>query len=289
MQGWHYQSEQRLSRYLLVQGMLGFILAVLLAGCELLPTLFAIFNPNSRLGNPSDATASPAQPNNYLIVRPQYVMSYNRDRGIPNWVSWQLNQTWIGSLPRTEFEPDSSLPEDWYRVRPSDYTGSGFDRGHLVPAADRDSRPDDRQAVFLMTNILPQAPDNNRGPWGELERYCRQLVEQGKELYIVAGGAGTGGTGEKGNRQSLRGKVAVPAKLWKVVVVIDRPELGLEGITEATRVMAVIMPNRQGIKDQDWRQFSTSVDAVEALTGYDLLSNLPVSQQAVIEAKVDGR
>lgn len=272
------------------------IVAIALAGMTLLTltscsTLISqinqnVGNSNLILGNPSLAVARSSSPDNYLISKPQYVLSYNRDKGIANWVSWQLNADWLGELPRIPFETDTSLPDGWYRVSTDDYTGSGFDRGHLVPAADRDRTAADSKAVFLMTNILPQAPDNNRGPWEQLESYCRALVRQGKELYIIAGGAGSGGTGDKGKRSVIgRGKVAVPEWTWKVVVVFDRVGLGLTDITEKTRVIAVKMPNIQGIKERDWRDFTTTVDDIEKLTGYDLLSNVAPAIQTILEAK----
>lgn len=262
-----------------------YLLCVLLSGCTSFLNLTTAkpTSPHLLLGQPSQATAFNA--NDYLIVRPQYVLAYSRDRGIPNWASWQLNQDWLGDLPRPSFAPDTTLPRDWYQVQPNDYTGSGFDRGHLVPAADRNKIAADSQAVFVMTNILPQAPDNNQGPWEKLESYCRTLVRQGKELYIVAGSTGTGGNGIKGNQSVIaNGKVAVPTQLWKMIVVLDRPGLPIDRITGETPVISVIMPNRQGIKETSWTSYSTSVDQIEQLTGYDLLSNLPESIQATLEA-----
>ena len=266
------------------------IAALLLSSCSLLlkdPRVGqSDRNPNALLGLPSSATSFNA--NDYLINRSQYVMSYNRSKAIPNWASWQLNQSWLGSRPRIPFEPDDTLPSGWEKVVPNDYTGSGFDRGHVVPAADRNKTAEDSKAVFLMTNIFPQAPDNNQGPWVQLESYCRDLVAQGKELYIVAGGAGEGGKGEKGVKGAIaQGKVSVPASTWKVVLVSDRPGSGLAGITEQTRVIAVIMPNQQGIKNTSWREYRRSVDQVEELTGYDLFSNIPELIQEAIEAKTD--
>jgi endonuclease G, mitochondrial len=264
------------------------ILCLILAGCVLFRSQPKVDNANLLLGNPSQATANVANANNYLIVRPQYALSYNRDRGSPNWASWQLNQSWLGTLARLPFEPDSALPTGWYQVNPNDYTRSGFDRGHVVPAADRNHTATDSKAVFLMTNIMPQSPDNNRGPWEKLESYCRALVRQGKELYIIAGGVGTGGGGEQGRKTAIaRGKVAVPAATWKIVVVLDRPGLGLAGITDRTRVIAVVIPNRQGIDQKDWREFSTSVDQIETLTKYDFLTNVSASIQTAIEARID--
>ncbi len=247
-------------------------------------------NVNLLLGNPSHATTTLANENNYLILRPQYAVSYNRSKGIPNWTSWQLNQSWLGNNPRPPFTPDPTLPEAWYRVKPNDYNGSGFDRGHMTPAADRNKTPEDSTAVFVMSNIVPQAPDNNQGPWEELESYCRELAKQGKELYIVAGVSGTGGTGKNGYQTTIsNSKIAVPASTWKVIVVLDKPGLGLNGVTTSTRVIAVNMPNQQGIKDKSWKSFRTSVDAIESSTGYDFLSNVPPSVQNVIEARVDNQ
>lgn len=258
---------------------------LLLSGCTLLnPNAVGRSNPHLLLGKPSNATLFNA--NDYLVLRPQYALSYNRDRGISNWASWQLNQNWLGDLPRPEFETDLALPQDWYRVKPSDYTGSGFDRGHLIPAADRNKTTADSESVFLMSNILPQAPDNNQGPWERLESYCRMLARQGKELYIVAGSAGIGGTGMKGKQTTLaNGAVTVPATLWKIVVVLERPGLTLDSIMQTTPIIAVLMPNQQGIKETNWTSYRTSIDAIEQLTGYDFLSNLDEPIQAVLEAK----
>jgi endonuclease G len=244
-------------------------------------------NPNLALGNPSQA--SNRDPNNYLIERPQYVLSYNRSRNIANWVSWQLAPDWLGSLPRGNFAPDTSLPAGWPEITPADYTGSGFDRGHLVPAADRNATPEDSAAVFLMTNIFPQAPDNNRGPWEKLERYCRELAKNSNQLYIIAGVSGQGGVGTRGARETIgrSKKITVPAKVWKVVVVNEG--FGGASLRGDSRVIAVIMPNQQGIENQDWRDFRTSVKEIETLTGYDLLSNLPPELQAELETKVDDR
>jgi endonuclease G, mitochondrial len=250
----------------------------------LIPSLSlpATDNPNLLLGNPSQAV--PGDRTNNLVTRPQYALSYNSDRGIPNWTSWQLNTSWLGTQPRRNFMPDLALPAPV--ITPNDYNNSGFDRGHMVPAADRNRSPEDSQAVFLMSNILPQAPDNNQGPWERLEAYSRDLVRQGKELYIIAGSSGTGGTGKNGTFTTIgKGKVAVPKSVWKVIVVLDTP--GQSTITSQTRVIAVNMPNEQGIKDIPWQTYRISVDEIEAMTGYDLLSNVSKRIQTTVEKRVD--
>jgi len=111
-------------------------------------------NRNLLLGNPSNAASSIASIDNYLMVKPQYVLSYNKTH-TANWVSWQLNRSWIGTAARQDnFRPDEALPDAWYKVRPNDYTGSGYDRGHIAPSADRTRNEADNSATFLMSNMM---------------------------------------------------------------------------------------------------------------------------------------
>lgn len=243
------------------------------------------------MGNPSGATTDPGNPTNYLLPRPQYVMSYHRDRGIPNWVSWHLDSTWLGTTPRQDdFRADTSLPAGWYQVQSTDYSGSGFDRGHLTPSGDRTVTIPDNSATFLMTNMMPQAPNNNQGPWEELESYCRTLVNQGNELYIIAGGAGMGGTGSNGGVTNTiaNGNVTVPAVTWKVIIVLPAGANDVDRVYKTTRTIAVIMPNSQSIGiATPWRNFRTSIDRVEALTGYNFFSNVRPMVQNLIERQID--
>src|SRR5436305_10740452 len=244
------------------------------------------------MGNPSGAVVDENVPLNYLLDKPQYAVSYNRDRGTPNWVSWHLDPTWLGSAPRqNDFRADPSLPAGWYQVQDTDYSGSGFDRGHHCPSADRTSTVADNSATFFMTNMMPQAPDNNQGPWEVLESYSRTLVGQGNQLYIIAGGTGTGGTGSNGGvtQTVANGHVVVPAFTWKVIIVLPQGTDDVSRVTTDTRTIAIIMPNTQGIRNNTWQQYLVSVDQVEALTGYDFFSNVPVNIQAAIESTVDNQ
>ena len=243
------------------------------------------------MGNPSDATTDPANFANYLLPKPQFVMSYHRDRGIPNWVSWHLDSTWLGDTPRQDdFRADTSLPAGWYQVQATDYSGSGFDRGHHTPSADRTSSVPDNSATFLMTNMMPQAPNNNQGPWEELESYCRTLVQQGNELYIIAGGAGMGGSGSNGGTTNTvaAGHVVVPSVTWKVIIVLPNGANDVDRVFKTTRTIAVIMPNRQDIGiNTPWRNFRTSIDRVEGLTGFNFFSNIRPQVQNLIERQID--
>jgi endonuclease G, mitochondrial len=246
-------------------------------------------NLNLLMGNPSQATSSPGNAENYLVARPQYALSYSKAKGIPNWVAWELNATWLGDAHRVgKFAPDENLPVGWERIKPSDYTGSGFDRGHMTNSEDRSRSPEDNIATFLMTNILPQSPDNNQGPWVDLEKYCRQLARSGKELFIVSGGHGQGGIGKNGLKATVgQGKVLVPAVTWKVILVLDKANSGVAGVDKNTRTIAVIIPNKQGIKSDPWQQYITSVKDVEKLTGYKFFTNVSADIREVIDAKID--
>lgn len=250
-------------------------LLLLTGGCQLLapPT-----SPHLLLGNPSKAGDLP---DNFLIEKYQYALSYNRDKGTPNWVAWQLNSKWLGDVKRQDdFAADESLPEGWYRVKPTDYTNSGYDRGHMTPSADRTATEADNQATFLMTNIVPQTPNNNRGAWKNLEEYTRDLVKSGKELYIYAG---VYGDKEKIGKDK---QVTAPSYTWKIIVVFDRPGMRLQDISRNTRIIAVDVPNRKNAS-YNWERYLVTVDAIEAKTGYDFLDRLSPAIQNAIESKID--
>jgi endonuclease G len=244
------------------------------------------------MGNPTGAVADTNVPHDYLMEKPEFALSYNRDLGRPNWVSWHLSDEWIGTLERFDtFRADPAVPEDWYRVQSFDYSGSGFDRGHMVPNADRDPQTSVpiNQATFLMTNMIPQAPDNNQGPWAEFENYLRLTLLPAHEVYIVAGGVGVGGTGSQGFKTTVAGgKVQVPEKTWKVALVLPKGNNDISRVSCDTRTIAILMPNVQGIRNDPWENYVTTVDAIEALTGYELFSSLPQAIQACVEAGING-
>jgi len=244
---------------------------------------------NMALGNPSGATSDPTNTTNYLLVHPQFTIGYNANRGTPTWVSWHLNSAWMGSAPRQDdFRPDLALPRGFYQVTPRSYSGSGFDKGHNCPSADRTTDLDDNSATFLMTNMIPQAPNNNQRTWSGLEEYGRQLVKEGMEIYVLMGSYGKGGTGANGLALTLdNGHVTVPKRVWKVLVVLPEGSNDLQRVAAGqARIIAVDTPNDNSISP-DWRQYRVSVDAIEAATGLDLLSKLPPDAQTRLQAKVD--
>jgi endonuclease G len=247
-------------------------------------------------GNPTSAVSDPNQPNNYLLVKSQYVMSYNCSRGIPNWVAWHLDPTWIGSSGRNDsFRPDPALSAipNCYQVQDTDYSTGGFDRGHHCPSGDRTRSVTDNQATFFMTNMMPQASDNNQGVWADLENYARTLVSQGNEIYIYAGGAGQGGnsSGTGTINTIANGHVVVPAVTWKVMVVIPQGSNDADRVTKNTRTIAVIMDNRNDTMPSpgqgNWRNYRVSIKKVEALTGYNFLTGLRPIVRNTLKYRVD--
>ncbi len=254
------------------------------------PTELEVFN--MALGNPSGAQTNESMEENYLIEIPQYSLSYSRSRGIPNWVSWYLNDEWMGDVDRqNDFRANQSLPISWYWVEGGDYdySDNGFSRGHNCPSADRTITTADNSATFLMTNVIPQAPDHNEEMWVDLENYCRKLVtNQNQELYIIMGNYGEGGIGDEGYREKLAdGKVTVPRYIWKIVVVLPEGEDDVNRVDEDTRVIAILTENKNASASQNWGAYRVSVDDIETATGYDFLSNVPENIQAIIEAEVD--
>jgi endonuclease G len=242
------------------------------------------------LGNPSNATGDVLNENNYLMAKPEYSLAYNRSRAISNWVAWRLDGSWLGTTERQDdFRPDPALPAGWYQVLDNDYSGSGFDRGHSVPSGDRTCSVPANSATFLMTNIMPQAANNNQGPWEELETYCRTLVGQGNELYIYTGGAGQGGTGLNGFATTIAsGRVTVPSVTWKVIVVLPVGSNDADRVYKTTRIISVIMPNHQSIgMNTPWRNFRTNVKAVEALTGLTFFTNVRPQARHMIKQRRD--
>lgn len=249
-------------------------------------------------GNPSDSTNELAQEYNYLLTKPQFSISYNNNTLCPNWVGWHLAVSDLGDADRSnKFAPDTTLPAEWYAVTKNDYKYNeyGFDRGHICPSADRTATQMDNEITFLMTNMVPQAPDCNRIVWMHLESYERQLAKEGNELYIFAGPYGKGGIGAKGFFEEIPFTtkdertlfINVPEYTWKIIMILDEGETDFSRVTEATPVLSVCVPNKQGCQnDGDWEQYLCTVDYIEELTGYDFFELLPDDLEDAIESKI---
>jgi len=265
-------------------GLLGLAIVTSLSSCGMVANMTELrvaASPHLKFGNPSDAAPRLDLPNNFLMIKPQFALSYSRDRGTANWVSWQLNENWLGETERRDnFRSDPDLPTDWPVIVSKDYRDRRYDRGHIAPSGDRTASREDNDATFVFSNIMPQVPGNNRGPWNELEGYCRRLVRQGKELYIIAGPLGQ--KGRIGQAQ-----LVVPRSTWKVILVLEQPGGDDWDVSTETRVIAVNIPNVPSAGNRDWQEYRITVDELEELTGYDFLSVLDNDTEREIESRID--
>jgi endonuclease G len=250
-------------------------------------------SPHLRMGNPSRARADREQPDNYLLDEPYFALSYNSTKGTPNWVSWRLVRSDIGRAPRGQFHPDPLLPRFLKRVVPNDYNGSGFDRGHMCPHSDRSADREMSEATFVMTNMVPQSPRNNQHGWNTLEIYTRDLVvKEHKVCYIVAGPYGEAGVGRNGRRDTTpNGRVVVPAKTWKVILVLghdvdDPADLDDGHGKHRIRLIGVVMPNDQTVGDS-WAKYRVPVKEIEDMTGYTFFDRVPADVIDPLKEKRD--
>ena len=243
----------------------------------------ALYAGNTEFGEPADGDAS----DDFIVRHDQYTASYNPNRGTPNWVSYDLDPTHFGPEDRCDcFTFDPALPAAFPRYTTADYTGAGafagfgIDRGHLTRSFDRTSASLDNAFTFYFSNVVPQASDLNQGPWANLENFLGDLVRfQGREVYIVTGVAGNAGTLKN------EGKIVIPASTWKVAVILPHDQ-GLADIHDYRDldIIAVNMPNQPGVRNVAWETYQTTVDAIEAASGYDLLALLPDGIERVVEA-----
>ena len=243
----------------------------------------ALYAGNTEFGEPTDTDPS----DDFIVRHDEYTSSYNVNRGTPNWVSYDLDPTHFGPEDRCDcFTFDPALPAAFPRYTTNDYTGAGaiagfgIDRGHMTRSFDRTSASLDNAFTFYFSNVVPQASDLNQGPWAILENVLGDLARfQGKEVYIITGPAGNVGTLKN------EGKIVIPASTWKVAVILPHDH-GLADIQDYRdlEVIAVNMPNVPGIRSVPWETYKTTVDAIEALIGYDLLANLPDGIERIVEA-----
>ncbi len=236
---------------------------------------------NTAFGDPTDANPL----DDLILRRTEYTTSFSPTRNIPNWVSYNLDATQFGAEDRCDcFTYDPLLPANLPRYTTADYTGAtafhgyGIDRGHLTPSADRTSSSLDNARTYYFTNIIPQAATVNQGPWALQESYLRGLArDQNKEVYIVTGASGSKGTIKD------QGVITIPSHVWKVAVIMSRNE-GLANVNTSNvpEVIAVVMKNDTDVGGA-WEQYRVTIDSVEALSGYDLLSLLPDNIEGQLE------
>lgn len=204
-----------------------------------------------------------------IIQHTGYTVSYNDELKLPNWVAWVLTpERFNDVVSRTDdFLPDPEVEDP---VTTDDYKHSGYDRGHMCPAADNKWNEQAMKESFYMTNICPQNHNLNRGDWKELEDACREWTYQNKTLYVVCGPL----LYDRKHKTIGQHKVVVPDAFYKVVLSLTPP-----------KAIGFIYKNTSGNKPLD--AYVNSVDQVERLTGIDFFPDLPDSVEQEVEAECE--
>ncbi len=218
----------------------------------------------------------------YLSDRPEeivqhegFTLSYNNKHLLPNWVAWMLTAERVkGTEKRADnFQPDTDIRRGPIATT-YDYRGSGYDRGHMCPAADCKHSRQAMNQCFLMSNMAPQTHMLNAGDWEELESLCRRWATDYDSVYIVCGPVL-----QKGEHYDKIGEngVSVPRQFFKAVLRWD-------GEAEA-QTIAFVFNNDETTRPLS--RYAVSVDSVESLTGINLFSKLPKRVEQRTEASFD--
>lgn len=203
-----------------------------------------------------------------------YHLLYDEGAEQAAWVAYELSGWQVdGSWSRTDnFRSDETIATGSAEL--IDYKGSGYDRGHLMPAADAGWSEQSMSDSFFLSNMSPQAPGFNRGIWKTLEEKVRAWAKENGTVYIVTGPAlKRGSIGSIGPDH-----VTVPRYFYKVILDYSTPEL---------KAIGFILPNRKS--NQPLGHFAVSVDSVEAFTGIDFYPALPDYDEEVIESNFNPR
>ena len=204
-----------------------------------------------------------------IIEHVGYTVSYNHNWHLPNWVAYELTPSEVyGEYSRTaKFLPDPLVNGD--PVVTKDYSGSGYDRGHMAPAADMRWSEQAMKESFYMTNMCPQNHNNNAGDWKDLEELVRDIAHKYGSTYICAGPIVTDVNNTIG---SIR-KIVVPSAFYKVLLRQKK-----DGSWTA---IGFVMPNAAG--NRPLMSYMHSVDEIESATGIDFFYNLDDSVEETVE------
>ncbi|TDB64462.1 DNA/RNA non-specific endonuclease [Arundinibacter roseus] len=224
----------------------------------------------TRIANQRDFFLPAIGSNDQLVRRVGYTLKYVEKYEQAAWVAYVLQDEQIvgGEERENEFMPDPVVKSG--TAITTDYTKSGFDRGHLAPAADFKNSYQVMKETFYMSNISPQHPQFNRGIWLELEKMVRIWAVKYKKVYVVTGPVLKNGLPTIGRIN----KVAVPEQFYKVILYVNPPYV--KGI-------AFLMKNEPS--QQELSTFVVSIDQIEKLTGIDFFPRLPDAIESKIEAK----
>ena len=204
-----------------------------------------------------------------IIKYPGFTVNFNSDKHTPNYVAWELTRDRIdGPYKRSNnFRTDEAVVGC---PTPEDYRRSGYDRGHMAPAADMKLSRHAMDACFYLTNTCPQSQHLNTGPWRKLEEATRRWAARDSALIVICGPILTDHITETIGAT----KVAVPKRFFKVI---------LAPYANPPRGIAFVMSNL--VQPGGMQTAATSIDEVESITGLDFFAALPDDIEAQVEAQ----
>jgi len=204
------------------------------------------------------------------LCRTNYAVHYRKDTKTAEWVAERITVADVTgpARRRDNFRPDTDVPEP-YRATLADYAGSGYDRGHLAPAATNTQSDEIMSESFLLTNMVPQNASKNRGIWRSLELSIRNWVNQGKDIWVVTG------TVYEDGYLSIGDGVGVPTHMWKVIYDASVP-----------RAVAFYFPNER-MPRSELPNLAMSVRELENITGINFHPELPADKKYIELAEPD--
>ena len=213
----------------------------------------------------------PCSDNKYPVIHHKYFsLAYDPASGQAVWVGYTLS---AGMTEKSADRKSCSFKADPLvannRVEPSDYTRSGYDRGHLCPAGDMSFDIQALTETFYMSNMSPQDPSFNRGIWKKLEETIRLWALRDREIIIITGGSLKYTSGYIGKST----KIAIPRYFYKIILDYKEPDI---------KAIAFVLKNEASSGSLE--QFVVSVDSVENMTGVDFFCNLPDDTENRIES-----
>ena len=206
-----------------------------------------------------------------LIDRPGYALGYIEYHEQAAFVIYKLTarEALTKEVQRTNrFRRDPEIPTG--SATTADYRRSGYDRGHLAPAADMAFSVQTMADSFFMSNMSPQKPAFNRGIWKRLEEQVRQIAIREKAIYVVTGPI----LPKKKTVTIGANQVTVPTHYYKVIFDLTPPR----------KMIGFILPNEGS--DRPLEDFAVTVDVVEKATGLDFFSALPKAVQEKLEGSL---
>jgi endonuclease G len=207
-----------------------------------------------------------------VIYRENYSLEYAEEYEQARWVAYELTRSEVmGNAPRrNSFKSDDEVNTGSATL--SDYAGSGYDRGHLAPAADMKMSEQSMADSFYLSNMSPQDPGFNRGIWSELESCVRTWAYDNESILVV--------TGPVLVREDYpvigESRVSVPEYYYKVILDITPPEM--KGI-------GFLLPNKRALSPLSTH--ALSIDRIEKLVGIDFFPGVEDSLENALEEEYD--